>query len=69
MKRINKLICDLFWHDWRYNFVSLPNKRICTRCKRREHWKIGTMFPEIWVEGFERVDERSDEVLLDKWVK
>lgn len=68
MTKIAKIICGMIDHDWRYNFVSLPNKRICTRCKRREHWKIGTI-PQIWIEGFPQEDKRSDAVLIEKWHK
>jgi hypothetical protein len=30
---IARVICRFFGHKWKYNFPSIPNKAMCTRCK------------------------------------
>lgn len=62
----NKLICKIFGHKWKYNFPSLPNKAICSRCKIKAELNLRTL---EWynVNSFEGV-KRSDEELCKKWV-
>jgi hypothetical protein len=57
------VICRFLNHDFRYNFQSMPNKRICKRCHKKEMW---TNKPYVWDKTF--VDSRSDKELVSKWV-
>jgi hypothetical protein len=50
-------------HKWKYNFPSLPNRRICKRCRKKEKLNLRTL---EWTDTF--VDTRSDEVLIKKWI-
>ncbi len=61
---MKKRICNLLGHKWRYNFPTMPNKKICKRCKMRGEWLL-TM--ECWSEGFQ--DVRSNQELIEKWVR
>lgn len=56
------MLCEMFDHKWKYNFTSMPNKRICCRCKIREALNLRTL---EWSEKF--TDKRSDEELIKKW--
>lgn len=51
-------------HDWLYNFPSIPDKRICERCKKRESMTFKTL---EWDSTFN--DPRSDEELINRWTK
>jgi len=41
------LCCCIFGHKWEYNFIWMPNKRTCTRCKYKEKGilKTGVFHP------------------------
>jgi hypothetical protein len=57
--------CEMFGHDWRYNFPSLPNKRICAICKKRETFDGYRL---DWLDvPFQ--DSRSEEELINGWFK
>ena len=60
------IICYLFGHKWKYNFPSIANKVICSRCKTKEHLNLFTLEWES-VESFEN-EKRTDEELIKKWV-
>lgn len=59
MKNIKCILTDC---DWRYNFPSIPNKRICKKCKTREALNLVTL---EWTNVF--FDSRSDDELINKW--
>ena len=50
-------------HKWKYNFPTLPNKRICSRCKEKETLDLKSL--EWGSPSFQ--DERSDNELIKKW--
>lgn len=58
-----KIFCKIIGHSWRYNFPTMPNKRICVRCKIREKLNLRTL---QWTDTFE--DTRTDQELINKWV-
>ena len=60
-----KIICNIFGHDWRYNFPAIPNKRICKRCKEKEMLNLLTLGWNI-VTSFDK-ETRTDEELIKKW--
>lgn len=63
------LLCYILGHDWRHNFVSMPNKRICTKCKTKHALDLSTL---KWLEpaNGERFSlNRSDETLIATWHK
>ena len=64
---MNKLLCKLFGHKWRYNFLTLPNKCICSRCKRKEQLDL-YLLEWSHVESFEN-ETRSNKELINKWNK
>ena len=53
-------------HDWKYNFPSLPNKRICVKCKVKH--KLDLVELE-WYETSFKTDGRTDEELIKAWVR
>ena len=59
-----KIRCKIFGHSFKYNFPlgSLPNKRICKHCYKKEVLNIRT---REWDGKF--VDYRTDEELIKKW--
>jgi len=63
---MNKIICRIFGHKWKYNFPSQPNKAICCRCKIKAKLNLRTL---EWgnVDSFEG-EKRSDVELCNKWV-
>lgn len=61
---IMKLLCRVFGHEWRYNFPSTPNKRICVVCKDKSALNLKTL---AWDESF--ITDRSNKELIDKWFK
>lgn len=61
MKNFKCILTDC---DWRYNFPNVPNKRICSKCKKREGLNLVTL---QWTNIF--YDSRSDDELIDKWFK
>ena len=70
---MKKLICKLFGHKFRYNFATLPNKCICGRCHQKwkaDYSKDNLIWGELWnkVDSFEG-ETRSDEELIEKWVR
>lgn len=52
----------LLGHNWKYNFPSMPNKRICKWCGKREQLNLITL---KWFDGFK--DDRSNDELIGKW--
>ena len=60
-----RLICKIFGHDWRYNFKWMPNKRICVRCKKKQTFNLVELY---WTEE-SFIDVRTNEELIDKWLK
>lgn len=62
---MRELICPVLGHHWKYNFSTMPNKRICVDCKLRQEIDLST---RIWHDGFDNRDERSDYELIRKWV-
>lgn len=54
--------CEDLSHNWYYNFPSIPNKRICSLCKKRESLNLRTL---KWDGIFK--DSRSDSELVSKW--
>jgi hypothetical protein len=60
--KIKNILCWLLGHDFKYNFPSMPNKRICKRCYKKEKW-IKT--PYVWNSTFE--DTRSNKELASDW--
>ena len=56
--------CLLFGHDWRFNFPSIPNKRICTGCKRKEKLDLKTL---KWKKSTFNGEKRKDDELINKW--
>jgi hypothetical protein len=68
---ITKAKCDLFGHDWRYNFPSLANRAICTRCKCKAELNLRDLEWEP-VEKFsfsEKYNTRTDDELIKQWVR
>ena len=63
----NKIICYFFNHNWRYNFISIPNKAICNTCKIKAVLDLQTL---EWksVKTFEK-ELRTDDELCKKWHK
>ncbi len=53
-------------HEWRYNFPSIPNKRICTKCKVKHKLDLEEL---EWYETSFKTEGRSDEELIKDWVK
>jgi hypothetical protein len=62
---MKKFICWLAGHEWKYNFPSLPNKRICRCCKSKQKMNLKTL---EWydVKKFP-FDVRDDEEIIRKW--
>ena len=57
--------CEIIGHDWRYNFTTLPSKRICAICKTRETFDGMRL---DWLDvPFQ--DSRSEEELINEWFK
>lgn len=73
---MNKLICWLFGHKYKYNFKSLPSKAICSRCKTKWYFPYGetgiSLLETEWIETdkftFTPGCERTDEELIKQWV-
>jgi len=69
---MNKLICWLFGHSYKFNFASMPDKTICKNCKRKWYWngKIGEGYKWIETDKFTFTPgcERTDEELIKQWV-
>lgn len=63
---MNKILCFIFNHKWRYNFPSLPSKAICKRCKAKAKVNLKIMEWES-VDKFEG-ETRTDQELINKWV-
>lgn len=64
---MKKIICNIFGHDYRYNFMSLPNKCICYRCGSKHKLNLETLeWEETESFGF---NLRTDEELKEKWFK
>lgn len=62
---INNIICYIFNHKWKFNFKSLPNKAICSRCKIKAELNLYTLEWES-IDKFEG-EKRSDEELCRTW--
>ncbi len=61
------LICAIFDHKWKCNFPksSMPNKCICTRCKKKAQLDYSTL-SFVKVDKFEN-DDRTDDQLIKQW--
>lgn len=62
---MKEFICYLFGHKWKFNFMSIPDKSICARCKTKAVFDPHKL---EWnpVNGFEC--GRTDDELIRKWV-
>ena len=49
-------------HRWKYNFPSMPNKRICENCQRKEKLNLHTL---EWTDYF--TDKRTNLELIKDW--
>lgn len=56
------MFCKYLGHRWRFNFPTLPNKRICKRCKEKQQLVLKTL---EWSDKF--TDSRTDDELIKKW--
>ena len=56
------IICNILGHAFKYNFQSMPNKRICKRCYKKEMWDKK---PFVWDKTF--IDARTDNELIGNW--
>lgn len=63
---IHGVMCRIFGHKWKYNFPSLPNKAICTRCKAKAKLDLHTLEWES-IKTFEG-EKRTDDELCRAWV-
>jgi hypothetical protein len=54
--------CKFIHHQWRYNFPSIPNKRICKNCYKKEKLNLRTL---EWTDTF--IDKRTDTELVKQW--
>jgi len=63
---IHGVMCRIFGHKWKYNFPSLPNKAICTRCKAKAKLNLRTLEWES-IKAFEG-EKRTDDELCRAWV-
>ena len=64
---MNKIICKIFGCSWRYNFKSIPNKRICHRCNRKERLNLRTL---KWMNAFYFNDILgTDDEIKKRWFK
>jgi hypothetical protein len=63
---LQKLKCSLTGHKWKYNFSTMPNKTICTKCKTKAMFDLHFL---EWntVKTFEG-ETRTDEELIEQWV-
>ncbi len=61
---MKQLLCKILGHKWLYNFMSMPNKRICSRCYKKEKWKN---IPYVFDDTF--TDKRTDKQLINAWHK
>lgn len=62
---MNKLICILFGHKWKYNFRNMPNKAICSRCKSKiilDLVKLEWNFTDSF-----KNEKRPDNELCETW--
>tara|TARA_R110000868_G_scaffold76573_6_gene220180 strand:- start:11363 stop:11569 length:207 start_codon:yes stop_codon:yes gene_type:complete len=61
-----KLKCKVYDHDWKYNFSTMPNKAICTRCKIKSKFDLREL---EWnpIDTFEG-ETRTDGELISAWV-
>jgi hypothetical protein len=66
LSKIKKLSdCEILGHHWKCNFSTVPSKRICTVCKKRETFDLKKL--EWSDKTFE--DPRTDEQLIISWVE
>lgn len=65
IRYIDELKCNIFGHKWKFNFPSIPNKAICSRCKCKSILNLQTL---EWkpVLTFEN-EERTDNELIKAW--
>ena len=61
------VLCILFGCDWMVNSPSLPNKAICTQCKKKMELDLHSLKWEF-VESFKN-EKRSDKTLIKKWTR
>lgn len=69
---MKKLICKLFGHSYLYNFKTLPDKCICSRCKTKWYvprYTINDSWCKIDKFTFTKGVEKTDEELIKQWVK
>ncbi len=69
---MKKLICWIFGHNFKYNFKSIPNKRICAVCRKKQEFRgFKESLKHIrldWEEVNEFAGEkRKDDDLIRKW--
>ncbi len=65
-KLLHVVMCRFFGHKWKYNFPSIPNKAMCTRCKCKSVLNLKTL-EWISVKNFDK-EKRTDEQLVRDWV-
>lgn len=68
---MKKLLCKIFGHKLRYNFVVNPSKCVCARCEQK--FLVGNsgynfQMHLVEVDDFYN-DTRSSKVLINKWFK
>jgi len=63
---LHVFMCRFFGHKWKYNFPSIPNKAMCTRCKCKSVLNLKTL-EWISVKNFNK-EKRTDEQLAWDWV-
>lgn len=64
--KLKIFLCELFGHKWKYNFPTIPNKRICSRCKEKNLLDLHTLkFNKV--DKFEN-EKRTDDDLIKTWL-
>ena len=58
--------CKVFGHKFKYNFASVPNKRICENCYHKEKLNLSTL---AWnkVDSFD-ANLGTDEEIIKRWI-
>jgi urease accessory protein UreH len=64
-KKLKTLRCKLIGHNWKYNFSTLPNKAICSKCFAKSKLNLNNLNWEI-VSEFEG-EKRTNKELINKW--
>lgn len=59
------MICFVIGHKWRFNFLSVPNKGICMRCKKKIEYNYKN---STWEKTNKfSCETRTDKELIKKW--